>query len=112
MHWKSWQSQIAKIFGNIINNSKGYALFSDSRLITYDYVIEQDKNKKRKMHFRDTFNLCPMSLSDIGEMLGYKKYITPDKFKVVDQDAYIYLNNDDIEYCFRDCEIVIEFVKK
>lgn len=103
---------LSKIFGNIINNSKGYALFSDSRLISYDYTIEQDKNKKHQLHFRDTFNLCPMSLADIGEMLGYEKYITPDKFKVVDQDAYIILDNEDINYCFRDCEIVIEFVKK
>jgi len=103
---------LSKIFGNIINNSKGHALFSDSRLITYDYIIEFDKNKKHILHFRDTFNLCPMSLSDIGEMLGYKKYITPDKFKVIDDYSTLILDNDDIIYCFRDCEIVIEFVKK
>ena len=103
---------LSKIFGNIINNKQGYALFSDSRLITYDYTIEEDKHKRYQLHFRDTFNLCPMALSDIGDMLGYKKYETPDKFKVVDPEGYLYLNNDDVEYCFRDCEIVVEFVKK
>ena len=103
---------LSKIFGNIINNSKGYALFSDSRLITYDYTIEEDKNKKHKLHFRDTFNLCPMSLADIGKMLGYEKYNTPDKFKVFDSNTFIHLDDNDITYCFRDCEIVIEFVKK
>ena len=103
---------LSKIFGNIINNPKGYALFSDSRLITYSYIIEKDKHKNYKLHFRDTFNLCPMSLSDIGEMLGYKKYETPEKFKVVNPNGYLYLNHNDVEYCFRDCEIVIEFIKK
>ena len=103
---------LSKIFGNIINNPKGKALFSDSRLITYSYTIERMGNKNHLLHFRDTFNLCPMSLSDIGEMLGYKKYITPDKFKVVDANSYIQLDDNDVEYCFRDCEIVVEFVKK
>ena len=103
---------LSKIFGNIINNPNGYALFSDSKLITYEYIIEKDKNKNALLHFRDTFNLCPMSLSDIGEMLGYEKYKTPDKFKCIDSDNIITLDNIDIEYCFRDCEIVIEFVKK
>ena len=102
---------LSKIFGNIINNPKGKALFADSRLIMYSYTIEED-TKKRKLQFRDTFNLCPMSLSDIGEMLGYKKYHTPDKFKVTDSDTYIPINNEDVKYCVRDCEIVIEFVKK
>jgi hypothetical protein len=103
---------LSKIFGNIINNPKGKALFSDSRLIMYSYIIEESAGKKRRLQFRDTFNLCPMSLSDIGEMLGYKKYTTPDKFKVVNPDSHIYLDDNDITYCFRDCEIVIEFVKK
>ena len=53
---------------------------------------------------RDFKCLVPVSLSVIGEALGYPKGVTPMKFKLGDDSAGI--DQQDIDYCVRDCEIL------
>jgi len=57
---------------------------------------------------RDFKCLVPAPLSVIGEALGYPKGETPLKFKIGDESAGI--EQLDIDYCVRDCEILAHAV--
>lgn len=109
-YFHNLQFDISKIFGNIYEDKRCIPLFTDSRLISVKYnVAYKNEKRKRYIHFRDTLNLSPTTLKDIGESLGFPKIETPDKWiKGIKIDK---VTSEDIKYCHRDCEIVHEFVK-
>jgi hypothetical protein len=109
-YFHNLQFDISKIFGNIYEDERCYPLFTDSRLISVKYnVANKNDKKKRYIHFRDTLNLSPTSLSEIGSSLGFPKIKTPSKW--IEGIKIDKITAEDIEYCHRDCEIVHEFVK-
>lgn len=77
--------------GNVILNG---SRFIEARL--------ESGNNVRK--FRDSLNLLPASVEEIGKKLGYPKGVTPEKFKRGDRSAG--LEDSDFEYAMRDCEVV------
>jgi hypothetical protein len=98
---------LSKIFGNILKKEEFNVLLAGSRLISAKIRLRKDK--KEYITFRDTFNLLPNSLADIGEMLGYEKYKMPEKFKSGNLKVED-INEEDIKYCLRDCEVVQNFI--
>ena len=82
-------------------------------LFTVDQIKQSNKlDKKGRIimaqidgyEARDFKCLVNVPLSVIGTALGYPKGETPMKFKTADEDAGV--NQDDIDYCVRDCEIL------
>ena len=61
------------------------------------------------IEYRDYKTLVPVSLSKIGEALGFPKGITPMKFKIGDESQGI--TQEDIDYCIQDCTILSEAIK-
>jgi hypothetical protein len=104
---------LAGIFGNIITTcdfKKGdVVLFAGSRLITLKKCVKETKNgidkktgkqkiSRKYITFADSYNLLPMSIKDMGEMLKFPK-------GEVDYST-IEWNEECITYCKRDCEIL------
>jgi len=61
------------------------------------------------IEYRDYKTLVPVSLSKIGEALGFPKGITPMKFRIGDESQGI--TQEDIDYCIQDCTILSEAIK-
>lgn len=58
---------------------------------------------------RDSLAIFPMSLSDLGQSIGYEKLITPDKFiKGIECE----ITEEDWVYLERDCDILIEAITR
>lgn len=88
------------IFGNIILNVDNSAIFNSS-FISADY---------NGIKLCDSMNIFPSSVSKIGETLGYKKGRTPSKFKFAWSELGV--NQNDIDYCIRDCKIIFDALLK
>jgi len=57
--------------------------------------------------FADSLNILKMSVAEIGKLLGFPKLSLGTKLKSKKSDR-----NKDIEYCFRDCDIVYYGLQK
>ena len=87
-------------------------------LFTIDEIKQADKidSKGRilvatidNIEYRDYKTLVQVSLSKIGEALGYPKGVTPMKFRIGDESQGI--TQEDIDYCIQDCRILSEAIK-
>ena len=92
------------VFGNTLDNKKFELQLSGSKLISAKYCFDE----KNSLHLHDTVNLIPRKLSEIGKDLGYPKLKTPDKW--LSGDPVEEITPEDIEYCMRDCEIVLKIL--
>jgi hypothetical protein len=91
-------------FKNSLDNKDFKLILSGSKLIKAVYNVSET----HRITLLDTFNLIPMKLSRIGEDLGFEKFKTPEKWltgKTVDE-----ITKEDIDYCIRDCKIVLEIL--
>ena len=88
---------ISAVFGNIYQTVDNAAVFNNKFIFSKFFFNDNEYT------FADSYNLFPTSLDNIGKMLGYPKGTTPEKFKTGSINEGI--NNDDINYCIRDCEI-------
>ena len=61
------------------------------------------------IEYRDYKTLVQVSLSKIGETLGFPKGFTPMKFRIGDESQGI--TQEDIDYCVQDCRILSEAIK-
>jgi len=61
------------------------------------------------IEYRDYKTLVQVSLSKIGEALGYPKGKTPMKYMIGDESQGI--TQEDIDYCIQDCRILSEAIK-
>ena len=61
------------------------------------------------VEYRDYKTLVQVSLSQIGEALGFPKGTTPMKFRIGDESQGI--TQEDIDYCTQDCRILSEAIK-
>ena len=87
-------------------------------MFTIDEIKQADKidSKGRilvatidNIEYRDYKTLVQVSLSKIGEALGYPKGKTPMKYMIGDESQGI--TQDDIDYCIQDCRILSEAIK-
>jgi len=87
-------------------------------LFTIDEIKQADKidSKGRilvatidNIEYRDYKTLVQVSLSKIGEALGYPKGKTPMKYMIGDESQGI--TQEDIDYCIQDCRILSEAIK-
>ena len=92
-------------FGNSLDNKDMKLTLSGTKLIKAIFTID----KKNKITLLDTFNLIPKKLADIGEDLGFKKFKTPDKW--LSGEPVNDINQKDIDYCLRDCNIVLKILE-
>lgn len=119
-HWffaHNMRFDIGKVFGQILGDDQWKILMAGSRLITAKYVLKKGTINKRTgkksgdhiITFADTYNLLVTSLANIGESFGYEKGNTPKKFIDGTCDPKN-ITDEDINYCLRDCEIVLKFL--
>lgn len=92
------------LFDNIILHLDNSALFVGSTFV---------KAKKDGKHFCNSLTILKSSVSELGKNLGIEKMDLADKFKNWKEgDGEIQITAYDIEYCFRDCEIIYHFLEK
>lgn len=91
------------LFGNYLKTMR--PVMVGGRLI--EFRINNARNVTR---FRDSMNLFPVALTQIGAKMGYPKGDTPQKFKDADRAAGI--TEEDWTYLERDCEIVYKAVQQ
>jgi len=91
------------LFDNIILNLDTSALFVGSMFI---------KAKKDNLVFMNSLAILKTSVSELGKSYGKQKGILADKFKDANLETEIRVTKEDIEYCFRDCEIVYDYLFK
>ncbi len=89
------------IFGNIITELDNKALFVGSMFISA---------KSCGKTFANSLPILKSSAEDLGRNLGIEKLVLDDKFKRGDKE--IIVTDIDIEYCYRDCEIIYIFLEK
>lgn len=92
------------LFQNYIKQ-KG-VIMRDGSLIKFDVY-----HGKNKITFADSLRLLPVSVEALGESLGLPKGQRNSKF----DDARCRvgdINEADIKYCLRDCEIVLRYLQK
>jgi len=82
------------IFGNIKKGLDREAIFNGSR-----FIMAQ----KEKVMFADSLNIYQTSVKAIGEILGINKLEMNSKFG---QNKRFKYGQTEIDYCYRDCEIV------
>ena len=91
--------------GNTLDNKKFTLIAAGTRLIKAIYHFEGNKT----LTLLDTLNLVPAtSLAEIGNDMGYKKLKTPEKW--LSGDPVTEITDEDIEYCIRDCKIVLKIL--
>ena len=88
------------IFGNIYKNLDREAIFAGGLFISA---------KKDKKNFCNSLALFRTSVKSLGKGLGFEKIETPEKFFKKGDEA-ITVTKTDIDYCFRDCEIVYKML--
>lgn len=81
------------LFGNLL---AGEVIYSGARFISYKY---------KHIVFADSLNLLSDTVANIGAMVGYPKLELENKGSIAKGAEP---SEKDIEYCFRDCEIVYE----
>lgn len=89
------------LFDNIILNLDNSALFVGSAFI---------QAKSCGKIFSNSLTILKSSVKELGKNLGLEKLELDNKFK--EGDESIKVTEQDIEYCFRDCEIVFHFLTK
>jgi hypothetical protein len=81
------------IFGNIYQ-------FDNNAIFNGRFISATNGN----CTFADSLNIYRASVADIGEKMGYPKLqLGDDKGKLISKGGY---TQKDVEYCFRDCEIM------
>ncbi len=82
---------LSAVYGNIYDLDRG-AIFNGK------FICCTNGN----CHFADSYNLLPASVKKLGEILGIEKQ------KLGDADLISHVNRlqKDVDYCYRDCEIV------
>jgi hypothetical protein len=91
------------IFGNYwLTFGPQQVIMNDGRLIQIKYV----KSPRYWTYFRDSLNYLPTTLKRLGEKFGdgLEKGETPQKF--IDGDRAAGINENDFEYCERDCRVL------
>lgn len=89
------------LFDNIILNLDNEALFVGSTLISA---------KRDGIIFNNSLAILKSSVSELGKAMGKEKMILHDKFKNAKPTDKIKIDKEDIEYCFRDCEIIYDYL--
>ncbi len=89
------------LFDNIILNLDRSALFVGSTFI---------QAKKKGKIFSNSLTILKTSVNELGKNLGLPKGILDEKF--IRGDKNIIVNQSDIDYCTRDCEIVFHYLDK
>ncbi len=89
------------LFDNIILNLDNEALFVGSLFI---------KAKRNRVVFMNSLAILKSSVEALGKASGKEKGILNDKFKTADEHTKIVVTKEDIEYCFRDCEIIYDYL--
>lgn len=88
------------IFGNLFENLDSKTVFNGNFIIA----------KHGKITFADSLNVLLMGVAKIGEKLGLKK-LGNDKIHGEGLTKEN-MNQDDIDYCIRDCKIVYDALSK
>lgn len=92
-------------FGNSLDNKDFVLTLAGARLIRAVYHFGGNKC----LTLEDTLNLIPSTtLGDIGAAMGYEKFKTPDKW--LSGEPVTEIDSEDVEYCFRDCDIVMKIL--
>lgn len=92
------------IFDNIILHLDNAALFVGSMFI---------KAKCDGIIFMNSLAILKTSVQELGKQSGDYKLNLDDKFKNWKKgDGEIKINRDDLEYCFKDCQIVYDYLEK
>jgi len=91
-HWGEFD--LNAIFGNIKKELDREAVFNGSR-----FIIAQ----KDKVLFADSTNIYQTSVKAIGEVLGIQKLEMNERWG---KGKKFKITEDEITYCYRDCEIV------
>lgn len=89
------------LFDNIILNLDNEALFVGSLFI---------KAKKDGVVFMNSLAILKSSVSELGKAYGKQKLELNDRFKDAKAGQKITVTKEDIEYCYRDCEIVYDYL--
>lgn len=91
------------LFDNIIINLDNSALFVGSMFISA---------KKDGIKFMNSLAILKTTVESLGKNYGVEKMTLDDKFKTAKPGDKIEVNENDIIYCFRDCEIVYDYLVK
>lgn len=89
------------LFDNILKYLDREAVFAGSMFI---------KAQKNNIIFLNSLAVLRSSVSSLGKASGFSKLVLNDKFK--NPKKNIKIEKEDIEYCFRDCEIVYNYLEK
>lgn len=92
---------LTTLFGNIIKELDNKAIFSGGLFI---------KAKKKNVTFLNSLAILKSSVKELGKNLGLDKMELDNKFK--DGVGPISVTQEDVNYCFRDCDIIFEYLKK
>lgn len=90
------------LFDNIIKHLDHAALFVGSMFV---------KAKKDGIVFMNSLAILKTSVAELGKSYGIEKMELDDKFKNGKAGDKIEVNEYDIEYCFRDCQIVYDYLE-
>lgn len=88
------------LFDNIIINLDRASIFAGSLFI---------KAEKNGISFLNSLAVLKSSVKSLGEASGEYKLVLNDKFK---NGIKSKITDEDIAYCFRDCEIIFNYLKK
>lgn len=89
------------LFGNYVLNTGTDLLMAGNKIVSW---------KVNKRTFYDSLMLFRTSVDSLGKALGMEKGTTPEKF--INGDYTQGINDDDVAYCLRDCEIVYKSIEK
>lgn len=92
---------LTTIFGNIYQKLDRSALFVGSLLICA---------KKDGVTFANSFAILRSSVAELGKNSNNQKLELADKFKSYTKGDKKIINEHDITYCYRDCEIVYDYL--
>lgn len=111
---------LSAVYGNIYLMD-GDAIFNGKFISASNYIVNPKYGKElpskngtfderqfvKHAKFADSFNLLPTKVAKLGELLGIPK-------KELGKNLRSHMNelSRDIEYCFRDCEIVYKSLEK
>lgn len=109
------------VFGNIKKELDREAVFNGSTFIfakhpvynqeTYliDGITYKNELPVGEVMFADSLNIYKTSVKNIGEMMGFPKLERPQKFG---QGKKFKITKQDIDYCYRDCDVVWKALEK
>lgn len=88
---------LSAIWGNIFQNLDNEAVFNNKFIYC---------KWGKSTHFFDSYNLIPFSLAKIGKQMGFPKGKTPEKFLKTSNKGKFEIEEEDVNYCIRDCEVL------